>query len=106
MRGVTGRAKKTCRDSPPWLYVGKVNEQSLADLDLAAADLVRTYREAVRSGAAGESAYSAALSLGRALEAIGRARRSLHPETACDVAAADVAEARLAMSRLAASLPS
>jgi hypothetical protein len=79
-----------------------VSEPLAAELESAAAELVASYREAVRSGAPDKAANAAALCLGRALEAIGRAKRSLHPETAWEVAVADVAVARRAMERLRA----
>ena len=77
-----------------------MSEPLAVELESAAAELVASYREAVRSGAPNDAAHSAALCLGRALEAIGRAKRSLHPETAWEVAVADVDDARKAMKRI------
>jgi hypothetical protein len=76
--------------------------ETTTDLDASVRELVVLYRQAVRGGSA-EAAGSAALSLGRALDAIQRARRSVHPEAASDLAAADIADAREAMARLGAS---
>jgi len=82
-----------------------MSEPSTSELDAIANELVTVYREAIRSGAPGEAANMAALSLGRALEAIGRAKRSLHPETAYEVAVADIADAREAVSRISRPQP-
>jgi hypothetical protein len=76
--------------------------ETTADLDASVRELVVLYRQAVRTGS-GDAAGSAALSLGRALDAVQRARRSVHPEAACELAAADIADARTAMSRLGVS---
>lgn len=81
-------------------YAVSVSEPLAVELESAAAELVASYREAVGAGAPNDVAYAAALCLGRALEAISRAKRSLHPETAWEIAVADVAVARKAMQRL------
>ena len=72
---------------------------SFSDLDAIATELVTLYRHAVRSAAA-DDATSAAVSLGRALDAIQRVKRSLHPEMAYETAMSDIADARQAMARL------
>lgn len=69
------------------------------ELDPIANDLVALYRRAVRLAPA-EAAAEAALTLGRALEAIERAKRSLRWESAYEIAIADIADARRAMDRL------
>lgn len=74
------------------------------DLDAIAIELVVLYRQAVRH-APGEAAGAAGLRLGRALEAIQRAKRSAHPENAYEVARADIADARLALVQLGAIQP-
>lgn len=105
MREITrhrGGRPATGAGRPAEAYGGSVSEPLAVELESAAAELVASYREAVRLGAPNDVAGSAALSLGRALEAIGRAKRSLHPETAWEVAVTDVAEARKAMQRLRA----
>ena len=70
------------------------------DLDPVARELVTLYRHAV-GGASRDDASAAAHSLSRALEAIQRAKRSLRPESAYEIALADIADARRAMVRLA-----
>lgn len=69
------------------------------ELDPIATELVVLYRRAVRVAPA-EAAAAAALILGRALEAIQRAKRSLHRENAYEIAMANIADARRAMERL------
>ena len=75
---------------------------SPADLDAIATELVALYRQAVGHASA-EDAKDAALSLGRALDAISRVKRSLHPEESCLLAEVDIADARTALARIGAS---
>ena len=69
-----------------------------SDLDAIATELVALYRQAARNAPA-DAARSAALSLGRALAAIQRVKRSSHPDSAYAIAMTDVAEARSALAR-------
>lgn len=75
-----------------------------SDLDVIARELVHLYRQVVKSAPA-DAAGAAALSVGRALEAIQRAKRSIHPENAYQLAIADITDARAAMVRLQALPP-
>lgn len=70
-----------------------------ADLDAVADELVGLYRRAVRQASA-DAATDAALSLGRALDAISRVKRSLHPDLSYDLAQVDIADARRALARI------
>ena len=76
---------------------------SRSDLDALGAELVTRYRQAV-SRASGEDAASAALLVSRALEAIQRAKLSLHAENAYETAIADITDARNAVTRLSTSV--
>jgi hypothetical protein len=69
-----------------------------SDLDAIATELVVLYRQAARNAPA-DAARSAALSLGRALAAIQRVKRSSHPDSAYALAMSDVAEARSALAQ-------
>ncbi len=72
-----------------------------SDLDTIATQLVALYRQAVRSSAAdAATAAEAARCLSRALEAIARQRRSLHPENVYETAMAEIGDARQAIARL------
>jgi hypothetical protein len=77
---------------------------ALSELDVIAKELVDLYRQVVRSAPA-DAAGAAAVSVGRALEAIQRAKRSIHPENAYQLAIADITDARAAVVRLKALPP-